>query len=185
MVKGSRIGAVALALISSGWPLQEALGATYKASFVANGISSYPVLGGLPPPTNPLSGSITFAAASLGSPISSILAVDLVIGSHSYTVAEVGATVSPFFGTNSYTFGGLLNGVGSANFGTNDFWFTSFGENTSTGILFYTTPSSLTYGWAADSTVSVSITTVPEPATSAAMVAGLLALSLLLRKRRH
>lgn len=87
---------------------------SFTLDFTATGLT---VFGTGSPPTNPVTGVITYDAASLTAPIDSLTSINLTIDGHSYSVGETG-----FFnnGDNSW-FGGLINGVTSLNAGTTDF----------------------------------------------------------------
>jgi hypothetical protein len=89
----------------------------YKLDFTASGYSSG-IFNGTTAPQNPVTGSIFFSAASLGAAVTSIDAVDLTIGGHAYTAAEIG---TGFYG-DGYVFGAKSSGVGVNQAGTDDFY---------------------------------------------------------------
>ena len=71
-----------------------------------------------PAPNDPLSGTIVYEAASVTSPIESLISISLTIGDHTYTLDEIGFVND---GTSAIV-GGLEGGVlGSGNF-MDDFW---------------------------------------------------------------
>lgn len=69
------------------------------------------------PPTDPVSGTIVYDAASTTANINSLISINMTISGHTYGVGEVG-----FLSYGSYQLiGGLVNGVGSEYENTNDF----------------------------------------------------------------
>jgi hypothetical protein len=72
-----------------------------------------------PPPADPIVGSIVYDAASTTADINSLISVRLTIGSHDYSVNEVGFLDNHVF--DQRIIGGLINGVSGVSSGTNDF----------------------------------------------------------------
>lgn len=83
----------------------------YALDFTASGFGPG-IFAGMTAPQTSVKGSISFTAASLGAPITSIDAVDLTIGGHAYTVPEIGGELLG----NGYLFGALANGIGVTNY---------------------------------------------------------------------
>ena len=164
--------ALAFAALSLSMPLV-AHGAAYRFDFNAsNFISEY----GNPVPADPVHGSITFQAASLGAEVEAILAVDLEINGHVYQVSEVGGYR---FGTG-YLFGGLLNDVNSIVSKTNDFWVQN---QTGHEDLVYAIDTPVVDFWTSQK-IEITITAVPEPSTAALCLVGLAGVAALRGRRR-
>jgi hypothetical protein len=143
----------------------QAVAANYKLSFVASGFT--PVSA----PANPVTGSITFSAASLGSPITGISALDLTIVDHKYSVSEVGY-LNNYVGLFEVV-GGTIGGVETAVSGTNDFVLDIQGTTASYTDVYlgYSTIVDQTTTWATTNVI-VDISAVPEPSTYILMLGG-------------
>jgi hypothetical protein len=89
----------------------------YKLDFTASGFGTG-LFSGTSAPQDPVKGSIFFTAASLGAAITSIDAVNLTIGGHTYETSEIGASLIGDW----YVFGALVNGVGVTNYASDDFY---------------------------------------------------------------
>jgi len=126
------------------------------------------------PPTDPVTGSIVYDAASTTSNINALTSINLTIAGHTYLLSEVGFT-SPF-GINQSIFG-LLNGAFIFN-GTNDFDIRWNGTTLSPFNFLYAASS--TPGIFLSSTFTqFSVTAaaaVPEPSSLALLAAGVAAL---------
>jgi len=141
-------------------------------------------------PTDPVIGTIVYDAASTTSNINSLTSISLTIGSHAYTVGEVGF-VSPF-GT-SQVIGALTGGVTGLSLGSDDF-FMRWDETTLVPDLFgYTTASSgVTFFQVVSPTnftrfsVTADTTSVPEPGSLALFMVGVVVVKIrrLVPKRR-
>ena len=110
-----------------------------------------PLFGSSPAPDDPVSGAMTYDAASINSPINSLTAISLTISGHTFTLAEVGFLD---LGLGIEEIGGLIDGVNGSGNSENDFliiW------DTSTFTRFSVTPSA-----------------VPEPNTLALLALGFL-----------
>jgi hypothetical protein len=164
-----RLGLVSVCLLFSG--MSQA--AMFKIDFSAKDFtSSY---WGITPPQDPISGSITFQADTFGANIDAITDVSLLIDGHSYQTNEInGEPVG-----DGYFFGGLLNGINTIGWGTNDFWIHAF--TTIGGSFSYASTSDFD-GWTTyDSNYKYS--KVPEPSSLGLLFAGLLLVSLRITKR--
>lgn len=145
----------------------------FQVDFTFTGFTGH---GGSPVPDPTVTGSAVFDAASINSPIQSLISINLSIDGHTYTLAETGILVSG----DQNVIGGLLNGVGALGFNTTDFAI----------VWRYTTnePVNFSYESGANPIVSstastFSIAAVPEPTTLALFSLG--AFGMCLSKRYH
>jgi hypothetical protein len=145
----------------------------YKIDFATSAIP-LGVMSGTAPVQDQIAGSIMFEAASLTADVDAITSVDLMIGAHRYTVAEVGGQRL----VDGYMFGALLNGIGGGAPGTDDFTLAA----RDFPMLFFATASVNDF-WAAPSvSFTYSAVPVPEPVSSGLVLAALGALSIARRR---
>lgn len=136
---------------------------------------------GTPAPTDPVSGTIVWEAASASADIDSLTSISLVINGHPYTLGETGFLSSEgsstIAGTNNTVFG-LVNG-------TNDFSI-AFSQSTGTPGIFMYTSASINDIWFSRSFDEFSITAaqVPEPAVLALFGLGLVGLAVSRQRKR-
>jgi hypothetical protein len=155
-------------------------------SFAVTGFQNFGAPGAIP--TDPVTGSIVYDAASITSNVGPVTSIDLTIAGHIYTLAEVG---SETVGSQQHI-GGLLTGVGAVSSGTNDFRL-DWNITTLAPIdLSYATAGSLSGPFIANSStdftefsVAAASTNIPEPSSLVILLAGVLGLGVVLRRRSH
>lgn len=134
-------------------------------------------------PVDPVVGSITatFDQAAVGS--GSIDAITLNIGTHNFTVGEVGFEA---FSGGGIIFGGTACAITCMASGTNDFWlYWSDFSNMSGGQLAYAnSPQDADGAFFFSTGLQVTEGTVPEPATIALLGFGLLGFAAARRRRQ-
>jgi hypothetical protein len=132
-----------------------------------------PFVGSIPAPTDPVTGTIIYEAASTTANIESLTSINLTIDNHTYALNEVGF-ISPF-GINGQLIGGIVNGLNGFSSGTDDFDLTWL-KGTSLASFIYTSSSTPDGIWTSDTFTSFSVTPVPEPSTILLLCCGMIGL---------
>jgi hypothetical protein len=162
-----RLRALGVAAISlCAFPLTPAFAIQVTLSFTATGFNAGA-------PTDPVTGSFTYDAPSITSDPTSLTAVNLTIGGHAYTLAEVGTAASG-------AIGGVVNGVNTIAVGTDDF-FLDWNPASSAPVFFaYSISSNSKKDFEGQNFTQFSVTAaaVPEPSTWAMMALGFAGLGL-------
>jgi PEP-CTERM motif len=157
----SWLKSVLFAVSLSAVPLTPAFAIQVTLSFTASGF-------GPGAPTDPVTGSFTYDAASITSNPTLLTAVNLTIDGLAYTLPEVGFDIE---GDNALI-GGVLNGVDAVESGTNDF-FLAWNPATSTPQAFvYATPETSIFASENFPRFSVTAAATPEPSTWAMLMIG-------------
>lgn len=122
-------------------------------------------------PTDPVSGTIRFNAASPFADIDNLISIDLTIAGHAYALAETGS--DPFTATRNII-GGTLNNVDTVAAGTTDF-FLVYDQSLLTGLaLTYSAPGLLTVPGLDFTSFSITADpAVPLPSSLALLVIGI------------
>jgi hypothetical protein len=100
--------AASLTLALAAWSTSSAQAATFTLQFSADGFVNSGVQ--FPGNSGPVSGTLSWEAASPSDAVGTITAFDMVIAGHQYTLAEIGVANE---GTTQTAFGGLANGANS------------------------------------------------------------------------
>jgi hypothetical protein len=171
---------IALALLALVFPFGSAQAIPITLNFTASGFT--PQGGVSPAPTNPVTGTIVWDAASTTSAINSLTSINLTIAGHAYTLGEIGFAPS---GANMFI-GGLVNGPAGASAGFDDF---VIGWNATTlvpSFFFYAVPTNTGTAWNTVTFPNFSITaataTVSEPVTLVLLGLGLAGLGIRRKK---
>jgi hypothetical protein len=147
-------------------PLTPAFAIPITVSFTVTGF-----LAGAP--TDPVTASVVYDAASTTSNINSLTSIDLTIAGHSYSPAEVGFVEG--FPDNT-VIGGLVNGIGAVGANTDDFvinWDTStlhpviFAYSCATCDVVY-------FGFTFTQFNVTAASAVPEPSSLTTLLTGIL-----------
>lgn len=131
-------------------------------------------------PEDPVSGVITWEAASVNATIDALTSVDLAIDGHVYALAEV-SFISPFLGDTDII-GGTVTGVGSATEGTDDFWIRWNRVTGQPQDLLYTTSGVLDTFQTFTFTVFTITAAISEPVGLAVLAFGLVGFGLMRRR---
>jgi len=157
----SRLKSVLFAASLSAVTLTPAFAIQVTLSFTASGF-------GAGAPIDPVAGSFTYDAPSITSDPTLLTAVNLTIGGHAYTLAEVGLGTD---GPLTDLIFGVVNGEG-VSFFTNDF-ILAWEPASSTPLQFtYTTPSTFLFESTSFTQFSVTAAAIPEPSTWTMMLLG-------------
>lgn len=142
-------------------------------------------------PTNPVTGSISWEAASVNGPIQSFTSINLNLDGHAYSIGEIGYYSFP---SDPYTswdvIGGTLNDVGGIGNQTDDFWIRwdrdqltwydfSYSSSQKSGIWYSGPGNTPTF-----TPFSIAASPVPLPAAAWLLGSGLLGLIGVARKRK-
>lgn len=158
------IGSVFVLLLLSVCPLTPASAIPITASFTVSGF-------GVGAPTDPVTGSIGYDAASTMSDINSLTSISLTIAGHTYLLSDVGFISS----VGLQIIGGSLNGVGIASPGTNDFVLEWNSTTLNPILLNYTANSSPDSVFSSTTfpAFSVAAAAVPEPSSLLLLLVGI------------
>jgi hypothetical protein len=155
------IATVSLSIASA----QTAQAATFNLSFSANNFADN--FFGTSGPDSSVSGTFSYDALDINSPITSLNSVNLTISGHSYTLAELTVDSFSFFGTQSQI-GGANLGVNGIAGGTNDFRLAfDYITQSPSSISYATSGSTSIYDgqFTAFNITPAAVTSVPEPFT--------------------
>jgi len=156
-------------------PLTPAFAIPITVSFTVTGF-----LAGAP--TDPVTGSVVYDAASTTSNINSLTSINLTIAGHSYSLAEVGFVEG--FPDNT-VIGGLINGIGTVAANTDDF-FINWDTSTLHPVLFaYSCATCVVYfGFTFTQFNVTAAAAVPEPSSLTTLLTGILGFCVFLLRCR-
>lgn len=131
--------------------------------------------------SGPITGSVSWQAASQADPIGNLTGIDLAIYGHRYTLAEVG--IANQNGSTS-VIGALLHGANAVvgDGSGDDFMFGFDRMSAQLSFFAYAINGKSNAIWWTPSSMTASISAVPEPATWASWLGGLAGLALLRRR---
>lgn len=153
-------------------------------------VTGFDISNGNSAPTNPVTGSISWQAASVNGPVQSFTSINLNLDGHAYSIGEIGYYSFP---SNPYAswdlIGGTLNDVGSIGSQTDDFYI-RWDRDQLTGFDFAYTSSQRSGGWSSavyntPNFTSFSIAASPVPLPAAAWLLGSGLLGLIGAARKH
>jgi hypothetical protein len=158
------LGVAAISLCA--FPLTPAFAIQVTLSFTVN---DFGIVGTAPSgvPTDPVTGSFTYDAPSITSDPTSFTAVNLTIGGHAYTLAEVGS--------NTDVIGAVVNGVNDVFAGSDDFILVWHPASAAPEAFVYATLSDTSAVFESSNFTQFNVTAVPvipEPSTWAMMALG-------------
>ena len=125
-------------------------------------------------PTDPVTGTIIYEAASVHGPIQSFESIDMTIAGHSYSVGEIGFTFNSYWDL----IGGVTAGVTQIYTQTDDFWLRWYPSSLTPFDFFYTASAQAgiwdcaVYNPVNFTSFSITVTPIPEPTSAILLLAG-------------
>jgi hypothetical protein len=160
--------------------LSNAHAATIHMDFTAAGFAILDT-GSNDAPTDPVSGTLVWEAASVNATIDSLVSIDLTLNGAAYALSDI-SFESPFGGSgNTDIIYGALRGISTASF-TDDFWI-RWNRATLTGRDFVYTSSTLGGTWKSTNFTSFTVSEVPIPAAAWLFGSALLGLGVIKRRK--